>query len=704
MLTGPVSTSRLHTVVMALNVLGVDFGGDLNVLVPALQNENKEVSAATAAAAAATALSSGGGTAAIGDRGAAGAAGATDAVASAPANCAADGAAGYADWAAVVRLPPPCEEEQLLEISCLPNYLQSPPPQLAGLIPVNGCPNDLENAAAVVTERSKVSMETPPVALSCEILGEYDGHRSYDNEDDPTNEIYSLLGEIPPTKQDLQCPSLCRTANHIRLSQETREIGMAEKDLSAGCEVVGSVENFCHDLHHDGEGGPVHDPSQARLAAPTGSGLVAALTDYCAALDATQRDVILLQLRWQQLWQQQQQHQHQHQQQQQQQQLQQQQQQQEQEQLSEQMEQVTTLLLSLTDSFIQSSNRACTNTGVDQPTPAMLETFFANLPSTLPATLPSTTPSTRPITPFSTLPFTLPSNLPPSHPLNLLEAPFPLPLDPITCDSEPLATTRADMQVKEQNRLPSALDAQRPALTTDLMQSYPAVCASEPLRATSLGALVNMLKRPAFAMDAPLLAPPAQACAQATDQACSGGFISRWNKHRPPPLHSYTSEELKEKVRLVQQQQQKQQRQVDPLGSSSKFQHRAIHTPTPAAAQPWTPDMPLLTGNSPSAAAMVGRGMQEETCGAESAGCDGNIAAAAAAGAAEVAAAAAAVKADRSSDSVAAVPATLPASPPASPSAALSDSGACISQPLTATTSGMLKNMRKRPASAMDEF
>ncbi|CAI7895184.1 unnamed protein product [Closterium sp. NIES-53] len=50
--------------------------------------------------------------------------------------------------------------------------------------------------------------------------------------------------------------------------------------------VVANGENFCLELHCNGEGGPVHDPSKARVAAPMGVVLATALTDCCAVSDA----------------------------------------------------------------------------------------------------------------------------------------------------------------------------------------------------------------------------------------------------------------------------------------------------------------------------------------------------------------------------------------------------------------------------------
>ncbi|CAI5503408.1 unnamed protein product [Closterium sp. Naga37s-1] len=377
----------------------------------------------------------------------------------------------------------PCQKEQPSErnllpawdvspVSPLPTRLQPSPRGLAGLIPVNGCSTDLNNAAAVHMQRSTIYEELRLLDLRSQMQGEDDGRRLYSEEEDPTDEIYSSLGAISPTNQDLQElreMSLRSTARHVALLPEFPDAGLIEEEQTAGGVVVGNGESLILDLHGDGEEGSVHGRSGTGMAAPmghvlgaslSGSGAVfdaplfqtqkepltqhTSLTGCCAVSDATgfqtQQDVMVLQQQRQQEKQQQQQPQ-----QQQQQQQPQHQQQQQQQQPSKQTDQVTALLLFLVDSFVQSNS-----TGVKRPASAALGTLTANLPASLTAALP--------------------------------------------------APLRAS--------LPSSLPAAPSAALSDS-----AACISQPLSATTFGTLRNVRKRPASAMDGP---PPAL---RATDQA-----------------------------------------------------------------------------------------------------------------------------------------------------------------------------------------
>ncbi|CAI5486748.1 unnamed protein product [Closterium sp. Naga37s-1] len=313
------------------------------------------------------------------------------------------------------------------------------PPGLAGLIPVSGCSTDLNYAVAVHTRRSTIYEELRLLDLRSQMLGEDGSRRFYDAEEDSTDEIFSSLGAISPTNQglqdlqELQELSLPFSANHVGLLPNFSDAGLVEEEQIAGGVVVGNGESLKFDLHGDGEEGSLHGSPGTRLAAPmghvsgaavqgaavpgaavpgaavqgaavqgaavqgaaalSGCGAVtdahqfqtqkepltqnASLTDACAVSDApglqTQQDLRALQQQQQQEKQQQQQPQ------------------QQQQRPSKQTDQVTALLLSLIDSFLQSNN-----TAVQQPAPAVPGILIANCPAPLPATHHATLTATLP--------------------------------------------------------------------------------------------------------------------------------------------------------------------------------------------------------------------------------------------------------------------------------------------------------------------
>ncbi|CAI5524705.1 unnamed protein product [Closterium sp. Naga37s-1] len=236
----------------------------------------------------------------------------------------------------------------------------------------------------------------------------------------------------------------------------------------------GSICRCC--LHGDGEEGSVDGPSGKGMATPMEHVLGGALSGCCTVSDAplfqtpkepltqkspltgccavtdaagfqTQQDVMMLQ--------------------------------QQQQQLSKQTDQVTALVLSLTDSFLQSNN-----TGVNRPAAAAPETLTANLPASLPAPL------------YASFPAPLHASFPAS-----LHASF-------------LASLHASLPATLPASPPTSLPASLPAMPSATLSDSGA-CISLPLTATTFGTRGNVRKRPASAMDAQPLP------LRATDQACS---------------------------------------------------------------------------------------------------------------------------------------------------------------------------------------